>query len=182
LLAAVAEDGKVVRFSFDGLSPFMMFDRTPASRSPTWLLPALVLGLIALLLTSLAWPVSALARKHYGVAYGLSGEDARAHRWIRIAATGSVAICIAWAVTISMMMSDLTKLSESFDGWVWLMQLLSLAVFLGGAGLGVWNAWVVVRSARKWYAKVWAVLLALSLLVLLWVAFAFHLIAFDANY
>ncbi|HEY0682145.1 MAG TPA: serine hydrolase domain-containing protein [Steroidobacter sp.] len=182
LLAAVAEDGKVVRFSFDGLSPFMMFDRTPASRSPTWLLPALVLGLIALLLTSLAWPVSALARKHYGVPYGLSGEDARAHRWIRIAATASVAICIAWAATISMMMSDLSMLSESFDGWVWLMQLLSLVVFLGGAALGVWNAWMVVRSARKWYAKVWAVVLALSLLVLLWVAFAFHLIAFDANY
>jgi hypothetical protein len=29
---------------------------------------------------------------------------------------------------------------------------------------------------------VWAVVLALSLLVLLWVAFTFHLIAFDVNY
>jgi hypothetical protein len=46
----------------------------------------------------------------------------------------------------------------------------------------VWNAWMVVRSTRKWYAKVWAVVLALSLLVLLWVAFMFHLIAFDVNY
>lgn len=182
LLAAQVQDGEVVRFSFDGLSPFMMFDRTPASRSPTWLLPALVLGLIALLFTSLAWPASALVRKHYGVTYGLSGDDAKAHRWIRIAATASIALCIAWAITISMMMSDLSMLSESSDAWVWLMQLLSLVVFLGGAALGVWNAWTVVRGARKWYAKVWAVVLALSLLVLLWVAFAFHLIAFDVNY
>ncbi len=52
LLSAQVKDGQVVRFSFDGISPFMMFDRTPASRSPGWLLPAAVIGLISLLLTS----------------------------------------------------------------------------------------------------------------------------------
>ena len=41
---------------------------------------------------------------------------------------------------------------------------------------------VVVRGQRKWYAKVWAVALALALIVALWVALAFHLIAFDVNY
>jgi hypothetical protein len=182
LLAAQVKDGAVVRFSFDGLSPFMMFDRTPASRSPTWLMPALVLGLISLLLTSLAWPVSALVRRHYGVSYGLTGEDAKAHRWIRIAATATVVTFIAWAITAGSMISNLSLLSGSFDWWLWLLQLLSLIAFVGGAALGVWNAWVVVRSTRKWYAKVWAVVLALSLLVLLWVAFMFHLIAFDVNY
>jgi hypothetical protein len=181
-LAAQVKDGRVVRFSFDGLSPFMMFERTPAATSPTWLLPALVVGSIALLLTALAWPISALARKHYGVPYSLAGEDAKAHRWIRVAATAVLVMCIAWAITVGKMMSDLTLLSASLDGWLWLMQLLSLVVFVGAALLGGWNAWVVVRSARKWYAKVWAIVLALSLLVLLWVALAFHLIAFDVNY
>jgi CubicO group peptidase (beta-lactamase class C family) len=182
LLAAQVKDGEVVRFSFDGLSPFMMFEPTPASRSPAWLLPALVLGLVSLLLTSLAWPTSALVRRHYGVAYGLSGEDAKAHRWIRIAATAAVVVFIAWAATATMMLSDLSLLTASTDWWLWLLQLLSLVVFVGGAALGVWNAFVVVRSTRKWYAKVWAVVLSLSLLVLLWVAFTFHLIAFDVNY
>jgi hypothetical protein len=60
--------------------------------------------------------------------------------------------------------------------------LLSLVVFVGAAALGAWNAMVVVRSPRTWYAKTWAVVLAISLLVLLWVALAFHLIAFDVNY
>ncbi|MDY6944780.1 MAG: serine hydrolase domain-containing protein [Pseudomonadota bacterium] len=182
LLAAQVQDGEVVRFSFDGLSPFMMFERTPAARSPSWLMPALVLGLSALLLTSLAWPVSALVRRHYGVAYGLSGEDARVHRWIRIAATATVLTFIAWAVTAGSMISNLNLLSGGMDWWLWLLQLLSLIVFVGGAVLGAWNAWVVVRSTRRWYAKVWAVVLAVSLLVLLWVAFTFHLIAFDVNY
>ena len=57
-----------------------------------------------------------------------------------------------------------------------------MVVFIGAAAVGVWNAMVVVRGPRKWYAKTWAVLLALALLVTLWVALAFHLIAFDVNY
>lgn len=182
LLSAQVKDGQVVRFSFDGISPFMMFDRTPAARSPSWLIPALIIGLISLLLTSLAWPMSALVRRHYGVAYGLTGDDAKAHRWVRIAATAAVVVCIGWAITVSKLMGNLTLLSESSDAWVWLMQVLSLVVFVGGAVFGVWNAWVVVRSPRKWYAKVWAVVVALSLLVLLYLALTFHLIAFDANY
>jgi hypothetical protein len=63
-----------------------------------------------------------------------------------------------------------------------IVQLLSAVVFFGAAAIGVWNASVVVLGARKWYAKTWAVLLALALLVVLWVALAFHLIAFDVNY
>lgn len=182
LLSAQVKDGQVVRFSFDGLSPFMMFDRTPASRSPGWLMPAVVIGLISLFLTSLAWPVSALVRRHYRVPYRLEGDDAKAHRWIRIAATAVVAIFIAWATTAGMMMSNLALLTDSMDPWLWLLQLLSLIVFVGSAALGVWNAWVVLRSTRTWYAKAWAVVLALALLVMLWVALTFHLIAFDVNY
>jgi CubicO group peptidase (beta-lactamase class C family) len=182
LLSAQVKDGEVVRFSFDGVSPFMMFDRTPASRSPSWLLPTVIMGLVALLLTSLAWPVSALVRRHYGIAYGLSGDDAKAHRWVRIAATAALVILIGWAITVSKLMGNLTLLSESSDGSVWLMQLLSLVVFIGGTILGAWNAWVVVRGPRKRYAKVWSVVLALSLLLLLYIALTFHLIAFDVNY
>lgn len=182
LLAAQVKDGQVVRFSFDGLSPFMVFDRPSAAKSPTWLLPAVSAGAIALLLTVLAWPTSALVRRHYGVPYRLQGQDAKAHRWIRIAATAVIALLAAWAITVTRMISDLELLTAGMDGWLWVLQLLSLVVFVGGAALGVWNAMVVVRGPRKWYAKTWAVVLAVSLLVMLWVALAFHLIAFDVNY
>jgi CubicO group peptidase (beta-lactamase class C family) len=182
LLAAQVKDGQVVRFSFDGLSPFMVFDRPSATTSPTWLMPAVSIGAIALLLTVLAWPTSALVRRHYGVPYRLAGQDAQAHRLVRVVATAVVALLTAWAITISKMMSELELLTASMDGWLWTLQLLSLVVFVGGAALGIWNAMVVVRGARKWYAKTWAVVLAVSLLVMLWVAVAFHLIAFDVNY
>jgi CubicO group peptidase (beta-lactamase class C family) len=182
LLAAQVKDGRVVRFSFDGLSPFMVFDRPSVATSPTWLVPAVSVGAIALLLTVLAWPTSALVRRHYGVPYRLEGQDAKAHRWIRIAAAAVIALLAAWAITVSKMISELDLLTASMDGWIWILQLLSLVVFVGGAALGVWNAMVVVRGPRTWYAKTWSVVLAISLLVMLWVALAFHLIAFDVNY
>jgi CubicO group peptidase (beta-lactamase class C family) len=182
LLAAQVKDGRVERFSFGGVSPFMTFERTSASTSPGWLVPALVGGLIALLLTALAWPVSALVRRHYGAPYRLSGQDAKAHFWVRIAAAAVVVVCLLWATTIGKMMSNYNLLAPSLDGWLWVVHLLSLVVFIGAAAVGVWNAMVVVRGPRKWYAKVWAVVLALSVLVLLWVAIAFNLIAFSVNY
>jgi hypothetical protein len=65
---------------------------------------------------------------------------------------------------------------------LWLLQLLSLVAFPAAAVIGVLNAITVLRGQRKWYTKVWAVLLAIALIVLLWVAYAFHLIALDVNY
>ncbi len=182
LLSAQVENGRVVRFSFDGLSPFMVFEPSPGWRSAGWLVPSLVAGLVAILLTVLAWPVSALVRRHYGVPYRLAGDDAKAHRFVRIGATAALVLFIAWVITITQMMGNLANLSSGMNGWLWLLQLLSLVVFIGALAAAAWNAMVVVRSTRKWYAKLWAVVLVLSLLVLLWVAFAFNLIAFDVNF
>ena len=72
--------------------------------------------------------------------------------------------------------------SSTSDVLLGIVQVLSAIVFFGAAGIGLWNASVVVRGARKWYAKTWAVALALALLVVLYVALVFHLIAFDVNY
>ncbi len=182
LLSAKVEDGRVVRFSVDDVSPFMMFEPVPFAKSSGWLLPALVVGLAAMLLTALAWPISALTRRHYRVSYALSGVDAKAHRWVRIASVAVVGLLTIWGITIVSMMGDLSRLTAKNDWLLWLLQILSLVVFVGGAIVGLWHAKAVLGSRRSWYAKAWAVVLALSLLVALWVALAFNLIAFDVNY
>jgi CubicO group peptidase (beta-lactamase class C family) len=180
-LSAQVTDGRVTRFAFEWVSPFMVFEPMPASISPAWITPALVAGLLALLLTMLAWPISALTRRRYGVTYSLTGGDAVAHRWIRIASTAVVVLFIIWGVMVSLIAGDQMS-SATADALLWIVQLLSAIVFFGAAAIGVWNASLVVRGARQWYAKTWAVVLALALLVMLWVALAFHLIAFDVNY
>jgi CubicO group peptidase (beta-lactamase class C family) len=182
LLAAEVKDGQVTRFSLGEISPFMVFEPVPASRSPGWLLPLVSVGVVALLLTVLAWPISALTRRHYAVPYRLTGQDAKSHRWVRIASTAVIVLCIAWATTVTAMMSNFKFLSSSYDWLLWLLQLLSLVAFPAAAVIGVLNAATVLRGQRKWYTKVWAIVLAIALIVLLWVAYAFHLIALDVNY
>ena len=182
LLSAEVADGRVVRFSFDAVSPFMMFEPVPAYKSSGWLLPALVVGLGAMLLTTLAWPTAALVRRHYGARYGLTGQDAKGHRWVRTAAVVVLAVWIAWGITLSMMLADFTMLSPDLDGWLWVLQILSLVVLIAAAASGVWNAWVVLNSDRRRIAKLWAIVMALSFLVILWAALAYDLIAFDVNY
>ncbi len=55
--------------------------------------------------------------------------------------------------------------------------------FFGAAAIGVWNASIVVRGPRQAVReRPGPCVLALALLVVLWVALAFHLIAFDVNY
>jgi CubicO group peptidase (beta-lactamase class C family) len=181
LLSAVVANGRVARFSFDDVSPFMMFDRPAASKSAGWLLPAFVASLLALFLTSLAWPVSALTRRHYRAQYALTGQDAKAHRWVRIASSAVVVALLAWGIMIGAMMSDFNLLRK-MDALIRTLQILAPFVFIGGAAVGLWNAWTVLRGQRSWYAKSWAVALAASFVAILWVALAFNLISFGVNF
>src|SRR6185295_2500812 len=54
-LAAKVVDGKVVRWSIDLLSAFMVFDRAPWYMNSAWLLPALALAVTALAITAIRW-------------------------------------------------------------------------------------------------------------------------------
>ena len=180
-LAAQVENGQVVRFGYDAY-PFMLFEPVPSWLSQSWLLPAWVCALTALLLTVLAWPISALVRRRYGVAYGLTGRDARAHRWIRIAALAVLAVTLTAIGTVVVIATNLDSAGPGMDTWIHVMRLLSLVVLIGGAAIGLWNAAVVLRSSRRWTAKLWAVVLALSCLVVLYAGVVAHLVGFSAKY
>jgi hypothetical protein len=90
-------------------------------------------------------------------------------------------VFLSWVAVIFTMVSALDLISK-LAGWVALLRILSPLVFLGGAGIGLWSAWVVLRSQRRWFAKLWAVVLAASFLVILWAAVACHLISFHSGY
>ena len=137
---------------------------------------------MALLLTVLAWPVSALVRRHYRVPYRLSGVDARAHRVMRIAALAVFATLAGIATVVTMMFSELDRLSPGNDWLVQSCRVLALVVFPVGAAISLWNAKVVLTSKRRRWAKLWAVVLAVSCLAILWASAVFHLMGFSANY
>jgi CubicO group peptidase (beta-lactamase class C family) len=180
-LAAKVENGRVVRFGYDEY-PFMIFEPVPWWTSAGWLMPLWIGALLALALTVLAWPVSALVRRRYGVAYGLTGAEATMHRRIRITSLIVLALMIAWLVTVGKMLTDFTWVTPGMDGWVRILRLLSVVVFFAGAAIALWNARAVLRSPRKRLAKLWSVLLAIAFLTVLYVSIVFHFLGYSADY
>lgn len=181
-LAADVVDGKVTRFSAEPIASIMVFQRAAWWQTPGVFLTMLFGSLAALVLTVLAWPVSALVRRHYRAPYALSGRDAKAHRWIRIASLAVVAAVGGMIGMMLAMMSDLGMMSPSADGMVVAVRALTTIVLPLGALVALWNAWTVLRSNRSLWAKSWSVVLAASCLSLLWIGYATHLMGFTANY
>jgi len=181
-MAVDVADGKVTRFAMEPYAPIMVFERLPWWRSPALLLPLLGASLFVLLMTVLAWPVSALVRRYYHAPYRLTGTDARAHRVIRLTA---LAVLIAMGAALGLvvgMLSNLSMTSTDSDGLVIAVRLLATIILPIGAILALWNAWSVLRSDRGIWARLWAVLLALACLVALWIGLGHHLIGFGASY
>ncbi|MEO7467599.1 MAG: serine hydrolase domain-containing protein [Sphingobium limneticum] len=176
-LAAKVVDGKIVRWSIDGISPFMVFDRAPASQSSTWILPLLYASVGILLLTFLHWPVSALIRRNYKAPLGLQGRSLLAYRSVRLGAGLVVALLVAWFVTVSTL-----KGTPAFDARLWSLQIGGLIVFVGGVMLAGWNLWIATREKRGWFGKLWAVLILLATLLVLYTAWTFGLLSMTVNY
>jgi hypothetical protein len=180
-IAAKVENGRVVRFAYERY-PFMLFEPVNWWSSSAWLMPLWVVGLVALLLTTLAWPISALLRRHYRVPYALTGADAIAHRRIRLAALFVLLVMVAIVGLVSLMFADLEWLAPGMKSLVLVVRAVGLFVLLGGAVVGVWNALHVLRSGRRWTAKLWSVVLAISCLTMLWVGVVFRMVGFGGDF
>jgi CubicO group peptidase (beta-lactamase class C family) len=181
-LAAKVVDGKVVRFSIDEISPFMVFDRVPWYTNSAWLLPLLYASLTALLLTALFWPITAIVRRSYGAKLALGPVELRAYRLSKVGAILSLAALCVWVVTLVLMFKDFNNLSAKFDLTVRFAQVFGVIGFLGGLALVLWNLRTVWGGQRRWPAKAWSIVLVISAFVLLWVAFVFNLFSFGIYY
>jgi CubicO group peptidase (beta-lactamase class C family) len=181
-LAAKVENGKINRWSFDTVSPFMVFDRAPWYKDPAWLAPALYVALGLLFLGALSWPAGAIARKRYKVAQALEGKRLRNQRvwlgwqWL------SVATIAGWVGFVSVGFSKLELLGGPLDPLLIALQILTPIAFFGLVLLAGWNLLGSVKEKRGWFSKLWAVAMLFSAVILLWVALGFHLIGFGTNY
>jgi hypothetical protein len=181
-LAAKVVDGKAVRFSFDEISPFMVFYPASWYEDAAWLLPAVCAGLAALLLTALSWPIAAVMRRRYGAVLALDGAELRAFRLSKIAAILILAAVGLWALTLSKMLDDNDYLSAKFDWVVRLAQIFGVIAFIGGLGAMSWNLWKVWNGTHRWPAKVWSVVLVVAAALVLWVACVCKLMGFGLSY
>jgi hypothetical protein len=181
-LAAKVENGRVVKFSVDEVSPFTMFQPVPWWKSSALLVPLLSGAAAVLLLTAIAWPVAAVVRRRHGVALGLTDREAWGYRMVRIACVATLLILVAWAAMVAHLATELFFFSSRLDPWVMLLRVSSLVLLSCAAILGVWNCRVVWTGKRSRLAKGWSLVLALSFLVVFWVSAGFRLIGFGTNY
>jgi CubicO group peptidase (beta-lactamase class C family) len=181
-LAAKVVDGRVVRFSMDELSAFMVFEPTPGWRSSAWVLPGMGIALAACLLTSLFWPIAAISRRRHGFVLPITAVTLRGHKLSRWVAVALSVVTLSWFGILIKATRDLDFLSPSLDPVLLLMYALSVIVYLGGSAAMLWSAWVAWNNPRPVAARMWTTLLALSALMLLYFAVLYHLMSFVTQY
>ncbi len=181
-LAAKVEDGEVVRWSIDGVSPFMVFDRAPWYANGALLLPMFGVAIAVLAISVVLWPVGAIVRWRYRAASGLDARARRARRISRIAAIAILGAIAGWVMLFVMISTDLSHLSASTDLLLRALQILGAVAFIGGFLLTSWNLFVVWSKRPGWFARLWSVVLFASAAAILWVAFVAKFISFGVNY
>jgi hypothetical protein len=177
-LAAQVVNGKPVRWSFDLIAPFMVYDRVPAMRSAGWLVPALYASLAVLLLTVLYWPTGWFVRRRFKTPTPLAGRSLRAARASRIMALASLLVLGGWFWLISVIFGE----GAPGDAVLVLLEFASVIVLVGAVGITAWNVAVAFRDDRHWTRKLWSVLLLLAALIVLWAAWSYSLLTITTHY
>jgi CubicO group peptidase (beta-lactamase class C family) len=176
-LGALVANDRVVRWSLDPVSPFMVWNRAPWYRDATWLSPLFVAALVIVALTALSWPVGAISRRRLRVAMTLRGPDLKSYRWVRGFSWLVLAAFGGWTWLFSSLGSE-----TSLDGAIWPLEIAGTAGFVGLCVAALWNVQRVWQSHRGWFAKLWSLLLVLAAFSTLWVTLSFHLISFGSRY
>jgi len=182
-LAAVVADGRIVRFASDEEAPTMVWDAIPAWRSAALVNPAILAGLLAILLTVASWPALALVRAAYGVKFPLRGERALAYRLVRGACVIALAAAAGWIWVLSLITKPmgLFFLDKQAPA-IHLIELATLVGFVGGLVVALYNLFVVLRAAEGWRSRLWGVVMVLAMAALVWGGWAAHLLSFSAHY
>jgi hypothetical protein len=177
-LQAKVVDGKVVAWSTDYLAFAFAWEPLHGLAGAGLELPFLVASLLVLLATVLAWPIGAAARKWYGAA-PLSPAVRAGTRRTAFASIAGLVAAVAWTALFAVVAGVSTP---HLDTWLHVVQLLSFIGFVGGWLVAAWNLAQRVRTPGRRGSTLWAAVQFAAFTMLLWVAFAYHLLNFSAGY
>jgi CubicO group peptidase (beta-lactamase class C family) len=180
--ARVDENGTVTAIAFEPLSFAIAATRAPWYRSKSLLLPLFGIALGVLLLTLLSWPIRALARWSHKKPFPYEGGRAQAHRLAPAASLLVVAYIFGWVGFVLWLMESLTSNSGGTSATIltvlYVLGVLPVVAFAGGA-FANFQLW---RAPSTWFAKIWGLLVLLSLVVILWFAAAMNFFSFQTSY
>lgn len=171
-----------VKTVIDSENPVSVLQPASWLRSAPLTLTVLGLSLLVLVATLLLWPLAALLRRADGAASGSSAEVKRLRRWQRLAVGFDVVFLLAWFALIKPVLStDLAVYNAGNDALVGALQI-SGVLAVAAAGVGCWAAWRMWRTPASRLARAWSVLVALSLLGVVWIGVQGQLLSLNLNY
>lgn len=181
-LGAVVKDGKVTAFAPAGYAPIFLFVPASTGMNAGWIIPTMLAALAVMLIAALGWPIVALTRWHYKYRSTITGRPLMLHRATRLTAWLMLIIAAGWVGMITALSTDVAYFDGRLDIWMRLVQLLSLAAIVGTA-LAFWNVWTIATGPeRRRLATVWAVVIAVSALFLVWVMFDMRTLTLSLNF
>ena len=182
-LGAAVQDGRVARWSLDEISPFMVYLRTPWYRDAAWLLPMTKAGLAVILTCALSWPIAAIIRRRYGIAFADEGNPYWLYRLVRALSWLVLAVVAGWALLFMLLSRSGDGLAGGLlEALIWLLEIGGAIGFVGLLATSVWNLSDTGARRGGWLARLGKLSLALASLTMAWVALAFHLISFGTHF
>ena len=166
----------------DGRNPAGVLQAVPLKRNAGLNLPIFLFGLLVLLAAAVAWLVAEMSRRYYRQPPSLAGRPLLVRRLARIATVVDLAYLTGWFIILKpILSSDVVFYTGALDPIIRLLQLAAI-VPIAGAIVGVWNAWLSIRSDRNRAMKAGAVLVTLALITIPWIAYVGGLMDFTLNY
>ena len=180
-LAAQVVNDKVVRWSMDFMSPFMVFEPVPFGANGAWLLPASGVALLVLALAVLAMPAGWIIRRRYKLGHLLERPARQAVLATRLSALAILAVLAGWAGIVAAFEATLDNATSTLDPWLWVLQVGGLLAFLAALLAGARNLQLAFREQGR-LRKLWSVAYLLAALLLAYVALRFGLLSMTVNY
>lgn len=181
-IAAQVVDERVVRWSMDFMSPFMAFDRVPASKNGAWLIPAVCVALLVYLAAVLAMPAGWIVRRRYRLQHTLDKPARQAALATRISALAVLLVLGGWLGVVAAFESSLQVATSSLDPWLWLLQIGGLAALAAALSSALRNLQLALKPDQGRLRKGWAALFVLATLLLLYTAIVAKLVAMTVSY
>jgi CubicO group peptidase (beta-lactamase class C family) len=171
-----------VKTVIDSDNPVAVLQEASFMNSAPLNVSILLLSFLVLVASLVAWPVGALLRRADRASSGASPELKRLRRLQRGAVLVSLLYIAAWFILIKPVLS--TDVAAYHSGIDWVVGLLEASGLLaiGAAAVGVWVAWRMRRTDATRLTRVWAVLVALGLVGVVWLGLVGHLITWNLNY
>lgn len=179
-VAARVENGRVVAIATEPV--VFAFTPVPWHRSSAWLNPMLMVSGVVLVLTFLAWPVRAIARKRFVIGFPYEGIDERAYRAAPVAALLMLLYLGGWAWFVSWISANFYNLEGARNQTPLLLLYISAVLPIGATALAGWSAYVKLGSWQGWFTKLSAILLVIACLLFVWFAAVVGLFSFSLDF